>query len=179
MSTRWPFFATMAVAIMAIAAGFYAGLSRISPPTPASQSALDGAVFKDLQGKDRRVADWPQKLRILNFWATWCAPCVAEMPLLDEFGRENAPIGVQVLGIGIDNRQNILKFREKLNIQFPLLVADPSTLDLLRALGNTAGALPFSVYVDQNGAIVGQHLGPLDREKLRLALIKMQKGSSE
>lgn len=167
------------VALFALAAGFYLGSSKTGPPEPQAETSLQSAVFRDLQGQTRHVGDWPQKLRILNFWATWCAPCVQEMPLLDQFQKEYADKNLQVLGIALDNAANVGDFAKRLQISIPLLIGDAQTLVLLKELGNSAGGLPFSVYLDRQGRIVGTHLGPLDRPKLLGALEKMELGRTE
>lgn len=104
---------------------------------------------------------------VLNFWATWCTPCVKEMPELDQFAKEFAPAGWQVLGLAIDQAAAVRQFLQRTPVGFPTALAGPEGLPLVRELGNPAGGLPFSVVFAADGRIVQRKLGPTDAAELR------------
>jgi thiol-disulfide isomerase/thioredoxin len=96
---------------------------------------------------------------MLNFWATWCEPCLREMPALDRFARDFSSSGWQVVGIAIDQLDKVKSFLARTPVSFAIAVADSSALALARSLGNEAGALPFSVVVSASGALSYRKLG--------------------
>ena len=99
---------------------------------------------------------------LLNFWATWCGPCVVEMPLLDRFAREQAPAGWRVLALAVDQPDPVRRFIAERTLRLPVALAGAAGLDLSRRLGNRNGGLPFTAAFDARGAKVGQHLGAVD-----------------
>ena len=118
-----------------------------------------GTVFPDLRGNARRLIDWKGTVAVVNFWATWCEPCREEIPLLIHVSDKFAASGVQVVGIAIDTVAKIVDFASKYQITYPTLVGDARALDLLRQLGNQAGALPYSVVLDRAGTVASRKLG--------------------
>ncbi|HZE92712.1 MAG TPA: TlpA disulfide reductase family protein [Rhizobacter sp.] len=88
---------------------------------------------------------------LLNFWATWCPPCVKEMPMLDAFYREQAAKGWQVLGLAVDNPMPVREFLAKLPVSFPVGLAGLGGVELSRRLGNALGGMPFTVVFDRSG----------------------------
>jgi thiol-disulfide isomerase/thioredoxin len=120
----------------------------------------------DLSGRPRRLAEWQGKVVLCNFWATWCAPCRKEIPMLVSLRNEYASQGFEVVGIAVDNPAKVREFSSKYSISYPILIAEASGLDLIRTLGNTAGALPFTVMLDRNGAIHSRKLGILHKDKI-------------
>jgi thiol-disulfide isomerase/thioredoxin len=103
---------------------------------------------------------------LLNFWATWCGPCVVEMPLLDRFARERGPAGWQVLALAIDQPDPVRRFVAERNLRLPVALAGPVGLELSRQLGNRNGGLPFTATFDSNGTKAVQHLGAVDARRL-------------
>lgn len=130
-------------------------------------AALLAARYPDLDGQVRRLLDWQGRVVICNFWATWCAPCREEVPLLVAAKRQWASKGVEIVGIGVDSADKIREFAKTYQINYPVLIADGSALELIRKLGNRAGGLPFTVVLDRTGGLVGQHLGALSEADLR------------
>lgn len=109
---------------------------------------------------------------VVNFWATWCPPCVEEMPELSELHGEFAPRGVRIVGIGIDSAVNIRQFSEKTPVSYPLLVAGNGGLELVRRFGNNAGALPYTLVLDRGGRVVWRTLGRFQNAALRSAILQ-------
>jgi thiol-disulfide isomerase/thioredoxin len=103
---------------------------------------------------------------LINFWATWCPPCVDELPLLDSFYKEQGSHGVQVLGLAIDRKEAVVPFLKKLPLSFPVAMAGLSGADLGRALGNITGGLPFSVLVASDGSIAQRKMGRVTESDL-------------
>ena len=99
---------------------------------------------------------------LLNFWATWCAPCVEELPLINDFYRQNKSDGWQVLGLAIDKLAPVQFFLQKMPLDFPIGMAGMAGADLGHGLGNVAGGLPFSVVLGGNGAVLYRKMGKLN-----------------
>jgi len=105
---------------------------------------------------------------LLNFWATWCPPCVEELPLLDAFHKENAANGWQVLGLAVDKAEPVRAFLSRQPLGFPVALAGVDGLNLSKALGNRAGGLPFSVLFGSNGTVLARKIGKLSSRDLTL-----------
>lgn len=103
---------------------------------------------------------------LLNFWATWCPPCVEELPMLDVFWREHASKSVQVLGLAVDQPSAVRRFLARQPLGFPIALAGFEGTELARSLGNQAGGLPFSVFFSADGAISKQKLGQVSPRDL-------------
>ena len=153
------------VAVGAAAAGGVAGVLALQSASGAA--ALLAASFPDLEGKPRRLLDWQGRGVICNFWATWCAPCREEIPLLVSAKASGLPDNAEVVGIGIDSADKIREFVAIYRINYPVLVAGVTALDLLRGLGNRGGGLPYTVLLDRNGGVAERHLGALREPELR------------
>lgn len=148
-----------AVGLAAAAAGALVGPLALQSQSGASD--LLSAVYPDISGQRRPLAAWRGTVLVVNFWATWCAPCREEVPLLTALRQKYAAKGFEVVGIGIDNGAKIAQFSKEFRIPYPLLVADGSGVDLMRKLGNPSGALPFTVVQDRKGSIAYRRLGLL------------------
>ncbi len=146
-----------AVGLAAAAAGAVAGALFWQQRSGAA--SLLSTVFPDLDGQARRLRDWRGKVVVVNFWATWCEPCREEIPLLIRASQTYASRGVDFVGIAVDTVAKIREFAANYSIPYVSLVGDARALDLLRELGNTAAALPFSVVIDRGGAVASRKLG--------------------
>lgn len=107
---------------------------------------------------------------LLNFWATWCTPCVEELPLINDFYRQNKANGWQVLGLAIDKLAPVQSFLKKMPLDFPVGMAGLEGADLGHGLGNVAGGLPFSVVFGVQGDVLYRKMGRLHAEDLAKVL---------
>jgi thiol-disulfide isomerase/thioredoxin len=130
--------------------------------------------INDLQGKPTTVAAWPGKSLIMNFWATWCAPCQREVPLLKALSTEWADRGIKVVGIAVDHVDKVQGFAEQFKIGYPLLVGEQNALDLASELGLTSPVFPFTVFTDHQGRVVALFIGELHRDQADLILSVLQ-----
>lgn len=117
----------------------------------------------DLQGKQRRLEEWRGKVILLNFWASWCAPCQYEIPDFVDFQNEYGDAGLQIIGVGIDEKRMLGNVHRSLGINYPVLVAGVEGDSLLAKWGDYRGIVPYSVVFDRDGRIVLIRSGRLDR----------------
>ena len=146
-----------AVGLLAASTG--ALLAPIALQRQNGAATLLSTVFPDLSGQAKRLRDWEGLVTITNFWATWCEPCREEIPLLIAARAQYRAKGLEVVGIGIDQVAKIRDYAAKYEIPYPLLVGDLRALDVMRELGNPAGALPYTVILDRRGRVVERRLG--------------------
>jgi thiol-disulfide isomerase/thioredoxin len=133
---------------------------------PGAAAAIAQASFYDLDEKVQPLAQWQGKVMVVNFWATWCPPCIAEIPEFIKIQKQYQKQGVQFIGIAIDQKSKVQTFAKDTGMNYPVLLGDLAGIDLARRIGNAQGGLPYSVIVDRNGKIVATQLGTLSREKL-------------
>ena len=147
------------VAAAALGAGMLVAPGLLGPERRAD--VLRNASFVDLQGKARSLSEWQGRVIVANFWATWCAPCVEEIPLLISTRKSRAAQGLEIVGIAVDQVAKVSEFAARMQIDYPILLGDARTLDLIRHLGNRSGGLPFTAFLDRSGAVVRTKLGLL------------------
>jgi thiol-disulfide isomerase/thioredoxin len=133
-------------------------------------ATLPGFRIADRDGQLRSLADWPDKALIVNFWATWCAPCRREIPLLVKLQRDHGAEGFQVVGIAVDFRDKVLAYADEMKIDYPLLIGEQDGLDAAAAFGVEAVGFPFTVFSDRKGRVVTAHLGELTEPEAVLIL---------
>jgi len=117
--------------------------------------------FERPEGGELVLADLRGKPMVLNFWATWCAPCVTELPLLERFHREHNPRGWTVVALAVDSPTPVREFLRQRPLAMPVGLAGMDGVDFGRTLGNTMGGLPFTVVLDSAGAVRSRKLGAL------------------
>ena len=151
--------------------------AQTSTPAPAAAAPATQLVetlpqfqLADRTGQMRSLQDWPYQALIVNFWATWCAPCRREIPLLQQLQRDHAGEGFQVIGIAVDFRDKVLAYADEMKIDYPLLIGEQEALDAAAAFGMTTVGLPFTVFSDRRGRIVTAHLGELTAAEADLIL---------
>ncbi|MED5536162.1 MAG: TlpA disulfide reductase family protein [Pseudomonadota bacterium] len=135
--------------------------------TPAEPvEILPDFTLEDLAGGTRSIRSWPDNALIINFWATWCAPCRREIPLLKDFQSAHAEESVQVIGIAVDRLEPVKEFARDIEFNYPVLVGQSDAMDAASAFGVDFFALPFTVFTDTEGNILGVHTGEVHLEDL-------------
>ncbi len=159
----------VAVAAVAGLVGIGLGWKKWQVAEPAASVAHQfyAQSLPDINDKKTTMSQWQGKLLLVNFWATWCAPCVEEMPDLVELQAELQAKNVQVIGIGIDSADNIREFAGKYKIDYPLYIAGMEGIDLSRNMGNQHGGLPFTILLGMDGEVKKRYLGRLDMQEVR------------
>ena len=146
------------------------GCSNPQPPDPALQAFWD-LQLPSMDGQMHRLHQYRGQGRgrplLVNFWATWCPPCVRELPLLDQFAKNQGPSGVQVLGIAADRAANVTQWLQRQPLSYPVLLAETGGVALVRELGNPKGGLPFSMLFDGAGVLKQRRIGEFSDEILQ------------
>ena len=165
----------MPLAAAALAAGVWLAQTRYAPQTPEAPAlaALWRLKFPDVQGQPQSLSQWRGQIVVLNFWASWCAPCREEMPDFVALREHHHPKGVEFVGIAIDNATNVAHFLQQQPVNYPILIGEGAAHSLTRQLGNPSGALPYTIVLDRDGKIALMHLGRFPRAKLEAALTKI------
>ncbi|HEX7381236.1 MAG TPA: TlpA disulfide reductase family protein [Nevskiaceae bacterium] len=143
------------------------GSSSSAPAASATTVALADITFTGLDGQTHRLADWHGKLLLVNFWATWCAPCRVEIPALVAAQKKYGARGFQVIGPAVDDPAAVRAQLGELGIDYPVMTGTPEEMiRTMGALGNDPGALPFSVLIGADGHIITNHLGAFSAAQL-------------
>lgn len=132
-----------------------------APPTVAT---LPDFSLGNLAGEPQSIQSWPGKPLLINFWATWCGPCLREIPMLKEL--QTARPDLQVVGIAIDKRDPVVEFAGTMQFNYPILIGQNEAWAAAAALGVNIYALPFTIFTAGDGSILGVHTGELHAEHL-------------
>lgn len=161
----------VAACLVAAAAGF--GFYRYTHPGAATAKAEPlpaGIQLADLDGKPHGFDEWHGKLLLVNFWATWCTPCLHEIPALVKLQKQYAAQGLQIVGPAVDDPDAVRSMLGPLNINYPVLSGTPDAMiDVMEKLGNGPGGLPFSLLISPDGQVIHRQLGeftPAELQKL-------------
>lgn len=161
---RW---ALAAVGVAAAAAGAGLALKRFTPgEIEGDLSDFWGRTFPTPDGGTLALSSLRGQRLLVNFWATWCPPCVEELPLLSAFYNENKADGWHLLGLAVDKAAPVTQFLARTPVSFPVALAGLEGTELSRMLGNNVGALPFSVLFDADGRVHQRKIGQLDAAEL-------------
>jgi thiol-disulfide isomerase/thioredoxin len=136
-----------------------------SAPVPQMRPVFS---LEDADGKSRSITEWDGKTLVINFWATWCAPCRREIPMLKALSAARAAQDVVVIGIAVDFRDKVLPYAKEAGINYPVLIGEEDGLDAATAFGLGSIGLPCTVFVDAKGRIVTAHLGELHADQADL-----------
>jgi thiol-disulfide isomerase/thioredoxin len=162
--------AAIAAVVLAIAAagGALYERQRQTAQTQAAASAdLFGRALPDADGRPQPLSRWRGQVLVVNFWATWCAPCVAEMPALDRLQQEFAARNVVIVGLGTEDAEHVRSFRDRLGLRLPLLAGGFDALAIARNLGDLQGVLPYTAVFSRSGKLLHTQLGEIPGDTLR------------
>ena len=127
-------------------------------------------TLADRDGTPRKLSEWDGRPLIINFWATWCAPCRREIPMLNELARDPALADFALIGIAIDFREDVLAFLAETPVDYTVLIGEQDGLDASAAFGMGTLGLPYTAFIDRAGRIVTIHLGELHRPQADVIL---------
>jgi len=153
--------------------GAIAAVKQEAKPAASAAAGLYTQSLNDLAGKPQALAQWKGKPLLVNFWASWCAPCVQEMPELSALAAKEGGKRFNVIGIGIDSPSNLVQFTQKTRVAYPLYVGGMGATDLARGLGNANGGLPYTVLIGADGKVIKTYLGRLKFDQLKADLAKL------
>jgi thiol-disulfide isomerase/thioredoxin len=160
--------------VLIILAGFFALISgmvvRNFDNSATVQTSVTADLFAkqlpDLSGQAHSLKEWQGKTLIINFWATWCPPCLKEIPEFIAMQKEYANKNVQFIGIAVDDKAAVKDYAVKVSINYPILLATDNGIDIARQWGNIIESLPFTVIVNPQGKIIHRQLGEMTRTEL-------------
>lgn len=161
--------------ITAIAIASYAGYATqryLSQPQSADinqDTSIIGQprpefAMLDTEGELRNIKDWEGKVVLLNFWATWCPPCKKEIPDFIALQQEYGDKGLQIVGIAMNNNEEVNAFALEMGINYPLMAGETESIELARRYGNQIGALPYTVVINKNGEVSSTFAGELSKK---------------
>ena len=161
---------------LALAVGAFVGLRQESPQDASTLLALS---LPDITGQQQSLGQWRGKVVVVNFWATWCAPCREEMPEFVRAQSEFGSRGLQFVGIAVDQADKVDEFARELGLNYPVLIGGFGAIELSKTLGNRLMALPFTIIVDRQGRVAHTQLGPLKPDQLRSIVGKLLSNNSK
>jgi thiol-disulfide isomerase/thioredoxin len=161
----------LSIALMAFGAGIWVSQNRqADAPEPTAPQAIFALALPDLQGQSQRLEQWRGKVLVVNFWATWCAPCREEIPIFVKLQDRHAAQGLQFVGISIDQADKTREFATTFQINYPVLIGTFDTVEVSRQAGNKRRVLPYTIILDRKGEIIATELGGLSEERLAAIL---------
>lgn len=164
MRQRWFLAGAATLVLAAFAAGFFLSRPAGTPPrpeiAPEAIARLFATPFPDLAGTVHTLEEWRGKPLVVNYWATWCPPCLREMPIFSR-AQEQHP-GIRFVGIAVDTDQNVREFAAKTSVSYAILLGSKDAFPLMVNLGNFRRGLPFTVAFDATGKLRHVFLGALD-----------------
>ena len=160
------------ISLIALLGGIFTSqwISKTGLASEPSVKAFFANPWQTPDGKAANSAEWQGKVLVVNFWASWCPPCVEEMPTLDLLQQEYLQQNVLFVGIGIDSPSNIREFLKSTPVSYPILIGGLEGSNLSKQMGNTQGALPYTVIIDPKGKSTYTKLGKISEDELRKAI---------
>ena len=138
------------------------------PPQPVTESVAAASIdtnidfaLPDMDGTVRQLSDWNGKGRLVNFWATWCAPCRREIPLLKKTQEEHGSDGIQVIGIAVDFPEQVVAYAEEAQFNYPILVGQEDAMAAAEASGIDFIGMPFTMVIAPDGELIKTHIGEI------------------
>jgi thiol-disulfide isomerase/thioredoxin len=154
----------ISTALLAVATGAWFGLTLLAP-TPAEAKKVEFSL-PDVHGQVHQLSEWKDKVVVLNFWATWCPPCLAEIPAFIELQKRYGGRGIQFVGVAVDSPESVIEFYKEEGMNYPVLVGEDEGLNIMAGLGNRDGSIPFSIILDRQGKTVTRKLGAFSLPEL-------------
>jgi len=155
-------------ALITLILGIAVGVWRMQPtPVAAPAQWVFELSFPSPTGEPTTLASVRGRLTVINFWATWCPPCIEEMPELSRIHAEMSSSGVKLIGLAVDSPSNVREFLEDKQFSYPLLITGGAGTDLAKRLGNAIDALPYTVLIDEKGTVIRQKAGRIHEEELK------------
>lgn len=169
---RRPWIYIVGISLVALSLGIFTSqwIYRTSLADDPAIKAFFANPWKTPDGKSVNTDDWRGKVLVVNFWASWCPPCVEEMPTLDQLQGEFLSQNVLFVGIGIDSPSNIRQFLEMMPVSYPIVIGGLEGSALSKQMGNAQGALPYTIIIDAKGKAISSKLGKISEEELRKAI---------
>ena len=160
------------ISLLALLAGVFSSqwISQTGLASDPSIKAFFANPWQTPDGKPSNSENWRGKVLVVNFWASWCPPCVEEMPALDKIAQEYTSKNVLIVGIGIDSPSNIREFLQKTPVSYPIVIGGLEGSNLSKQMGNTQGALPYTVVINAKGKSIYTKLGKISEEELKKAI---------
>jgi len=160
------------ISLLALLAGVFSSqwISQTGLASDPSIKAFFANPWQMPDGKPANSENWRGKVLVVNFWASWCPPCVEEMPALDRIAQEYVSKNVLIVGIGIDSPSNIREFLQKTPVSYPIVLGRLEGSNLSKQMGNTQGALPYTVVINSKGKSIYTKLGKISEEELKKAI---------
>jgi thiol-disulfide isomerase/thioredoxin len=151
-----------------------AALQAADSPLPVVPAKLPDFSLADLTGKPTSISSWSGKSLVINFWATWCAPCQREIPLLKTLATDWEGRNLTVVGIAVDYPDKVREFAGRFKINYPVLIGEQDALDVAAQFGMASPGFPFTVFTDQRGEVVALFVGELHRPQADFILSQVQ-----
>ena len=161
MRRRGLIYAGAGAAAVLAGAGVAAWRLRLGPADDPAVAAFWASTLDAPDGQAVPLAGFRGKPLLVNFWATWCPPCVQELPLLDSFHQQQKAKGWQLLGVAVDQPSSVRQWLQRSPLSFPVVLAGLQGTEMSKSLGNVAGGLPFSVLFDSQGRMLERKLGQM------------------
>jgi len=167
----------VSIAVVAVSLGLALHTQRQATPVPvaAVDTPVDNAVdtprtidfeLTGLDGKPRSFSEWGGQHRIVNFWATWCAPCRREIPLLKAFQEQHGADGFQVIGVAVEFLEPVIAYAADADFNYPILVGEQDAMAVAESSGVGFVGLPFTMIVTRDGTLIGAHMGEIHQQQL-------------
>lgn len=166
------------VVLVCVLAGFWVSQTYWSPspegvPSSAPVTQLPDFTLPDLDDRHRSIREWQGRSLIINFWATWCAPCRREMPLLQNLHEQRADGSLRVVGVALDDKDDARRFVEQIGVTYPILYGEDAGARAADSFGDSFVGLPFSAFIAPGGEILALRAGEVDADDLDLLVTEM------
>ncbi len=171
--TQWA--ALVVAAAIGLTGGVYfAWLHGQGDRDGSAIKAVYATTLLDLAAQPQSLSQWKNRVLMVNFWATWCIPCRTEIPALIKIQSLYSAKNVQIVGIALDNPDQVKAFAKSLSINYPVVIGGLESIDLTRAIGNRNGALPFTLILSPGGTVMRSHLGAMTETEMEALIAQVQ-----